>query len=315
MPALIGFLILLGAMYHLFFRFDRWHSTEKPGVIYEHDNLTGDTRVIRADGRDARTRVSARILGEEDGLSDNLRDGRDGLNGYGPNRLEPQGSANSRESMLNPWGEPLVEASPDESKTSGRRAADAPFRADPSITGHITRQAFPSTTPSKERQISSQSTPPVPETIEPREKRRPDHVDEPVLRSWDWRDERQIEKASRPVPVPRAVMLAAATPPVPRRMRIENVAEVRVAPFAVRKIDLNQDGSKEEIIQSAEGEDGLLSISIVQNGREIFFGRGRQIALLPSRTSEGWADIALKANGKIIGVFRYNPQQDAYTAN
>jgi hypothetical protein len=317
MPALVGFLILLGAMYHLFFRFDRWHSADKPGVIYEHDNLTGDTRTIQADGRDARTRVSARILGEEGGLSDDLRDGRDGLNGYGPERLETGERADSRESMLNPWGEPVVETLPD-GRSEERRASERSSRTNRPIAGHIVRQASPQVSSSPGTQTAPPSSPPVPGETEP-PRNRPSlargHGDEPVLKSWDWRDERQVEKASRPVPVPKAVMLAAATPPVPHRVRVENVSEVHAAPFAVRKIDLNRDGSNEEIIQSADGEDGLLNISIVQNGREIFFGRGRQIALLPSRTFEGWADIALKANGRVIGVFRYNPRQDAYTAN
>jgi hypothetical protein len=141
-------------------------------------------------------------------------------------------------------------------------------------------------------------------------------VERPIIRSWDWRDLTRVTRLSQPVIVPNsnALIQASSSPPTPGSHRVNRVADVRARPYATRKIDLDQDGYQEEVIQSATGHDGLLDISIVKNGREIFFGRGRQLAVLPARNPSGWCDIVLKAGGKIMGVYRYNPVQNAYTS-
>jgi hypothetical protein len=138
---------------------------------------------------------------------------------------------------------------------------------------------------------------------------------EPVSTPVDFNNHQQVEKIARPVPVPREVVIASSAPPVPTANRSEGSTfdDNSAKPFAIKQVDLNKDGATEEIIQNATQPDGLLDISIVKNGREIFFGRGKQISLLPSR-SEGWSDIVLKMGAKTLQVFRYDPKEAAYRA-
>jgi hypothetical protein len=140
-------------------------------------------------------------------------------------------------------------------------------------------------------------------------------IDRPAsMRSWDWRDVTRAARMGNPVPVPDTVVQDSYRPPTPTTRHVDRVADVRPRPYGTRKVDLDQDGSTEDIIQSAEGHDGLIDISIVKNGKEIFYGRGRQLTVLPSQSMYGWKDIALKAHGKIIGIYRYNPSENAYSA-
>ncbi len=132
----------------------------------------------------------------------------------------------------------------------------------------------------------------------------------------DYGNPQQVEKIARPVPVPREVVVASSAPPVPNAGLAADESgggEAIIKPFAIRQVDLNKDGATEEIIQNATQADGLLDISIVKNGREIFFGRGKQISLLPSR-SEGWSDIVLKMGARTMQIFRYDPQEASYRA-
>ncbi len=113
-----------------------------------------------------------------------------------------------------------------------------------------------------------------------------------------------IEDA-RPVPASKEVVVASSAPPIP---------DTGSRPFSLRTIDLNMDGVAEEIIQSAGQHDGLLDISIVKNGQEVFFGRGKELSILPSRGSGGWADIVLKTGPDSFQVYRYNINQGGYKA-
>ena len=106
------------------------------------------------------------------------------------------------------------------------------------------------------------------------------------------------------IPAGKEVVVASNTPPVPD-------ADLRSKPFSVRTVDLNLDGSSEEILQSAVGNDGLLDISILRNGQELFFARGKDISVMGSRSGGGWADIVLNAN-RTPQIFRYNARVGAY---
>jgi len=187
-----------------------------------------------------------------------------------------------------------------------------------------------------ETQVDENATPPVPGVVhrvamarvltlpttqaqysgEPirRELRKVRVIERPAMRSWDWRDVTRAARMGNPVPVPDTVVQDSYRPPTPATRRVDRVADVRPRPFGTRKVDLDQDGLTEDIIQSAEGHDGLIDISIVKNGKEIFYGRGRQLTVLPTQSMYGWKDIALKAHGKIIGIYRYNPSENAYSA-
>lgn len=237
MPMLVGVLVVLAVMYQLFFRYETWSSDDKPGVRYEHDTLTGETRMLKPG---AKVSVFARILGG--------------------------GNEEGRETrFLEPLDEDLARE---------------------------TEKALSRSSESQERPQSA------------------DDLQRPDL-DVDLKDARQVEKVSAPVPVPREVVVASSAPPVPGGNMASDTSAS--SPFAVRQVDLDRDGASEEIIQNAAQSDGLLDISIVKNGKEIFFGRGQQIALLPTR-NRGWADIALKMGGKTLQVFRYDVRTAAYRA-
>lgn len=238
MPMVIGILIVLAFAYQCFFRYDTWTSEKDPDVRYEHDNLTGETYVLKPD---AKTSVFARIVGSGD----------DKVSTSNGRLLEP---LDNKGRSMKPTLEPLK--------------------------GSIEKSHVNAVTPNGEK--------------------------------IDLSDHQQVERVSSPVPVPREVVVASSAPPVP----VGNIAalpEETAHPFAVRQVDLDQDGASEEIIQNAEQPDGLLDISIVKNGREIFFGRGQRIALLPTRNG-GWADIALKNGARTLQVFRYDVQSAVYKA-
>jgi hypothetical protein len=238
MPLIIGLLIVIAAVYQLFFRYESWQSDEKPGVVYEHDNLTGQTHILKPG---AHLNVFARILGQ------------DGKGGIGEHHF--------------------LEPFTDSGRDTDRSGSDEDNAYDDTDT-----------------LSSTDGT------------------------SLDLHDRQQVEKVARPIPTPREVVVASSAPPVPAGSQADGVDALESAkPFAVRQIDLNRDGSVEEIIQNATQADGLLDISIVKNGREIFFGRGKQISLLPSR-SQGWSDIALKMGAKTLQVFRYDAKEAAYRA-
>lgn len=253
MPLVIGLLIVVATIYQLFFRYESWESDEKPGLIYEHDNLTGETHMMK---EGSRVSVFARILGKGE-------------------RRESDGETK--------YVEPFK---PERERREAPQQATAPSLDSP----------------------TSLNSPPVPIAS-----------NEPEINpsTINLKDTTQVEKVARPVPVPREVVVASSAPPVPGGYNLlsehhEN-GKAELTPFAVKQVDLNQDGSIEEIIQNAVQADGLLDISIVKNGKEIFFGRGQQISLLPSR-NQGWADIALKMGAKTLQVFRYNARDAVYRA-
>ncbi|HEY9746459.1 MAG TPA: hypothetical protein V6C99_09615, partial [Oculatellaceae cyanobacterium] len=127
-------------------------------------------------------------------------------------------------------------------------------------------------------------------------------------------EQRQRRKQRPPVPVGKSDVIASSdAPPLPVAMLATNLEENdETPPFAVRQVDLNRDGIAEEIIQNAVHSDGMLDISIVNGGREIFFGRGKQIQLLSTRSAEGWGDIGIKSMDGKVQVYRYNAKKAAY---
>ena len=96
----------------------------------------------------------------------------------------------------------------------------------------------------------------------------------------------------------------ATSPPVPHGIQTP-------AQYVSRQIDLNKDGLAEEVIQNILAQDGLIDISVVQGGKEIFYGRGKSIQVLPTRRY-GWADLALNTDDWKPSYYRYNPKLDGY---
>jgi hypothetical protein len=64
MQPLVIFLVMIAAVYQFFFRYERWPSENKPGVMYEHDSLTGSTHIIEPGSKAS---VFARILSDGEG--------------------------------------------------------------------------------------------------------------------------------------------------------------------------------------------------------------------------------------------------------
>jgi hypothetical protein len=77
--------------------------------------------------------------------------------------------------------------------------------------------------------------------------------------------------------------------------------------------DLNKDGASEQIIQTQTAGDGLTDISVVSGGRELFYGRGKKLLVLPSKRA-GWSDLALNVGPNQHLLFRYNPAVEGYEA-
>jgi hypothetical protein len=96
-----------------------------------------------------------------------------------------------------------------------------------------------------------------------------------------------------------------AQAPAPR------LANVDRAKPKVAVNDLNQDGDSEQIIQSAPGRSGVIDFSIVNQGKEVFYGKGYQLRVLTTR-HQGWSDLAVIKPNDTVEVFRYDPNDGAY---
>lgn len=77
--------------------------------------------------------------------------------------------------------------------------------------------------------------------------------------------------------------------------------------------DFNGDGVKEQIVVSKILNDGLQDISVISNGRELFYGRGKKLTVLNSKTA-GWADLSLETTDKRPILFQYRPTEEGYVA-
>jgi hypothetical protein len=74
--------------------------------------------------------------------------------------------------------------------------------------------------------------------------------------------------------------------------------------------DLNGDGRLEEVIQT-QAADGMMDISVLSGSKELFYGRGKRLVVLPTR-SQGWSDLQLKVSDQQTLRFRFNPAVDGY---
>lgn len=102
---------------------------------------------------------------------------------------------------------------------------------------------------------------------------------------------------------------AEITPPVPT-----DTAATKQPSYVVKDgMDLNGDGSVEQVIQNKTADDGLLDISIVSGGRELFYSRGTKLQVLPAKHS-GWSDLALTVNDKEKTIYRFSPEIEGYQA-
>ncbi|MBX2861201.1 MAG: hypothetical protein KTR14_08195 [Vampirovibrio sp.] len=61
MPLIIILLVLVGAVYQFFFRYDAWVDPKNPAIVYERDQLTGEIHRITPDDKISLTQ---RLLGD-----------------------------------------------------------------------------------------------------------------------------------------------------------------------------------------------------------------------------------------------------------
>jgi hypothetical protein len=102
--------------------------------------------------------------------------------------------------------------------------------------------------------------------------------------------------------------LAIPSPPKPR------LTEVTRAKPRVAENDLNADGQKEQIIQSApNAKDKQIDFAVVSNGKELFYGKGYQLRVM-TRHHNGWPDLAVIKPDN-TDVYEYDPKQGLYTIN
>lgn len=77
--------------------------------------------------------------------------------------------------------------------------------------------------------------------------------------------------------------------------------------------DLNRDGVGEQVFATRTFSDGLLDISVTNyDGKELFYGRGNRLYILPSQ-HHGWQDIALEVSrGGDRMTYRYSTALQGY---
>ncbi len=61
MPVFLIMLLVLGGVYQLFFRYEHWVDTQNSRLVYERDNLTGETHIIKPGEK---INVFSRLIGE-----------------------------------------------------------------------------------------------------------------------------------------------------------------------------------------------------------------------------------------------------------
>ncbi len=412
MPILIGVIVAMLCGYQMFFRYQRWTSDERPGVMFEYDKLTHETHEIEpggkkdslahlfgpgdsrsgSDGADrplvgeldsqtsryvdpidpraeasyddargltANANVESQSLGNRSGGRDQSASMDDGFVDFrGPsddgssdggnlvplNRPTSRRSTRYNDDLSNRSQAIGLENAPEPMTPIRLRGRYAPDKSDAMtstgfrLRGRVQESRSPvieslGDSPSAiiplrlpNRRHSVDASIPGAGTDEDsdssndwmglRPRRSVHHVplpvvtpDEPVIHPY--------RHSIRDVPVPQNLVVASKAPPIPASTMLASVDDPDngkdpAHPFAVHKVDLNQDGAREDIIQKATTGDGLIDISIVKEGREIFYGRGRQIGLLPTHNKQGWADILIRTSSNRRKVFRYDVVSGTY---
>ncbi|MBK8190633.1 MAG: hypothetical protein IPK79_09325 [Vampirovibrionales bacterium] len=233
MPAVVAILLLFGLTYQLFFRYEHWVDRANSQIVYERDNLTGETHVAREGDKRG---FLARLFGSR----------RDRLHGI-----------DAPVNETDPVAMSLIE---DRRPTQTLRLKKIEARSNFNADGTLARAPLPAA--------------PTPDRAPP----------EPLNN----------------------MMIASSgeerkSPPLP------------VVDVQTRGLDINRDGVAEQIMYDRTANDGLMDISILVEHREVFYGRGKAIRVLPTGRN-GWADVALMVNEQESRVFRYNPASSMYEA-
>lgn len=211
MPIFIVLLLVVGLGYQLFFRYEHWTGGPNNTVVYERDNLTGETHEIRpGETFDFWARVG------------------------GQHKLKR--SKDKRHSRLD---EELAEVD------------DGDFA-------------------------------------------------EPML----------LNMMSDPADKKRGAVVGAAASALGAAAEAKLPAGTHVA---LEREDLSGDGAMESVLRTQTVNDGLLDISVVRGSREVFYGRGKDLVVLPTR-HQGWADLVLTGESGEKQVFRFNPSVEGYEA-
>lgn len=235
MPIVVAILLVVGLAYQLFFRFDHWVDSRNTQVVYERDNLTGETHIVRE--------------GEKRGFFARLI-------GNGRGRVSGDSATDSRRDPV------ALSMIVDRDAANAARERNATASPNLNADGSLARPPLPPA--------------PATTTMAPREERIPEPLNH--------------------------LMLAPTT---------ATVAPLPVVNVQTQTLDINRDGQSEQILYDRTANDGLMDISILVEHREVFYGRGKALRVLPSQRN-GWADIALVIGPAETRVFRYNPLTAMY---
>jgi hypothetical protein len=116
-----------------------------------------------------------------------------------------------------------------------------------------------------------------------------------------------------PMRLQRRTEVLSTETPVPNRLKAVKNRVVRTfrAKHQDAIEDLNADGIQEHIIMSPADSRGLRDISVIINGKELFYGRGTKALELPTR-HDGWPDLLLKTGTSKDLVYEYNSALQLY---
>lgn len=264
MPFLIILLIFVSTTYQLFFRFEHWNDRSDTHLVYERDNLTGETHMIHPGDQIS---FIQRITGK-----------------FPPNNYvkNPPSGPESRSTVAYQ----NTPTSPESRHQISLAPANAPIP--------IRELSLPP------EPINALATAEIPPITTPRPSLQPE--------------------TNPPEPVMALVSHAATTPQ--KNEPLNEIASQHTSPLPTvetkksvyqheKKLDLNRDGRAEKITLHRSEADGLLDISIIQDQRELFYGRGESLQIL-AHQNHGWSDVALVLPNEPNQIFEYNATKQSY---
>ncbi|MEM0952180.1 MAG: hypothetical protein AAGI66_08585 [Cyanobacteria bacterium P01_H01_bin.74] len=330
MPLFLSVLLVLGLVYHLFFRYETLPDPEYKGQYYEYDHLTGNTKKIALGNKTLTLR------------DNNIENTPEETGNYTFEDTTVSYTEPSSNDIV--YDDEGLFASGDVKRGRVVKYAGQSVVADTTTTEapaskNNNPRVLAYTKPAKQQRTGGSNTKTKPEKpsrltkVKQSVKRffnrktstkQNETVAKPVQRQAPLRESKPMVKQTNTVKTvvnaPPRIMMASRVHPVPLPQQRNVIRKItQSAPdeedgslYAVDKLDLNQDGLVERLIQDASLPYELWGFSIVKGEREIFYAAGKQLSFLKSR-HHGWQDIEVNLGRQRV-VYRYNPIQGSYEA-
>ncbi|MEB3287248.1 MAG: hypothetical protein VKJ04_07065 [Vampirovibrionales bacterium] len=328
MPAIFGVFLVLAVAFQLFFRYESWPSKNSEGDIYERDRLTGETHKLSPGDK---VGIIARLTGDFSHV-DNASETQ------APEKpLTWQQDSDQSQTLVVTAQTTQQESMPAEDNYAKM--------ADPLVKRHLDYSRYRNVEAAQEEVRENSPEPirtphPAPLKATPKSapaQSSPATLSEPLYQMSMVENTKKLENTKKPentkqantktlastggVPTPlapatpktepsfRAVPLVSSPPTPPTAASA--AATTFVPQTRSQAFDLNRDGVMEQIIQTRKS-DGSVVISVVWQGKELFFAQGQQLQILPS-SNVGWSDLALVSfPGTQKWFYRFDPRQEAY---